>query len=79
MVLYLKNISKWIDEQISCVDVSVEKADKAITCNVTLQADVDTKNTLCDILTGALFAKGYQTDGFSIQFPDTLYTVIVDA
>lgn len=77
IVLYLKRLKEWSDEQITSVDVDVFKSPNSIvTCKVTVaELDIDSKYLLCNILTGILVMHGYRSE-FQIHFPDTLMAQI---
>ena len=76
IVKYLKNIAEWSDERITTVDVDVHEENKSIICVVKLDADMDTKYFLCDLLTGVVYTKGYTQSQFEVCFPDKLITII---
>ena len=72
IIKYLKNIAEWSDEQITTVDVDVHEENKSIVSTVKIDADMDTKYFLCDLLTGVLYTKGYMQSQFEVHFPDKL-------
>lgn len=72
IVKYLKNIAEWSDEQITTIDVDVYEENKSIISTVKVDADMDTKYILCDLLTGVLYTKGYMQSQFEVYFPDEL-------
>lgn len=77
VVLYLKRLKEWSDEQITSVDVDVFKSpNHIVTCKVKIaELNIDSKYLLCNILTGILVMHGYRSE-FQIHFPDTLMAQI---
>lgn len=77
VVKYLKHIKEWSDEQITDVDVSVDLVDNTIQCSITVkELEVDSRYTLCDLLTGVLYNKGHLQSEFLCKFPDAIFADI---
>lgn len=71
---FLKRFKEWSDEQITEVDVDVSiSPSKVLTCIVKVrELDMDSKYSLCSLLTGVMYSEGIPGCTFELVFPDIL-------
>lgn len=74
VIEFLKRFKEWSDEQITGVDVDVSiSPSKVLTCVVKVrELDMDSKYSLCALLTGVMYSEGIPGCTFELVFPDIL-------